>query len=132
MSGAKDENAFRERPEFLKFLAILGYLGCLCLVIGTLREENALDDTIILFTGDHGDMPVHGIVLDAKDRPVRRAHVFLLPASALCGAILLLIADTLARTIVSPAELQIGILTALIGGPFFLMLLLKSRKEMSI
>lgn len=59
-------------------------------------------------------------------------HRFLLAASALCGAILLLIADTLARTIVSPAELQIGILTALIGGPFFLMLLLKSRKEMSI
>ncbi|WP_309400296.1 FecCD family ABC transporter permease [Cerasicoccus maritimus] len=59
-------------------------------------------------------------------------HRFLLPASALCGAILLLIADTLARTVAAPAELQIGILTSLIGGPFFLMLLLKSRKEMSI
>ncbi|WP_309382406.1 FecCD family ABC transporter permease [Cerasicoccus frondis] len=59
-------------------------------------------------------------------------HRFLLPASALCGAILLVIADTLARTIAAPAELQIGILTSLIGGPFFLMLLLKARKEMSI
>lgn len=58
-------------------------------------------------------------------------HRFLLPASAFCGAILLLIADTVARTIAAPAELQIGILTALIGGPFFLMLLLKSRKELN-
>lgn len=39
MNGAKDENAFRERPDFLKFLAILGYLGCLCLVIGTLIAQ---------------------------------------------------------------------------------------------
>lgn len=59
-------------------------------------------------------------------------HRFLLPASAFCGAILLLIADTVARTIAAPAEVQIGILTALIGGPFFLMLLLKSRKEINL
>lgn len=58
-------------------------------------------------------------------------HRFLLPASALCGAILLLIADTVARTIAAPAEIQIGILTALIGGPFFLALLMKSRKELN-
>lgn len=58
-------------------------------------------------------------------------HRFLLPASALCGAILLLAADTAARTLAAPAELQIGILTALIGGPFFLLLLIKSRKELN-
>jgi len=58
-------------------------------------------------------------------------HKFLLPASAFCGAILLLVADTVARTIAKPAEVQIGILTALIGGPFFLMLLMKSRKELN-
>ncbi len=49
----------------------------------------------------------------------------LLPASALLGALLLVFADTVARTIVAPAELPVGILTSLIGGPFFLWLLIK-------
>jgi hypothetical protein len=46
------------------------------------------------------------------------AHRLLLPASALLGAILVVGADTLARTIVAPAEMPIGILTAAIGAPF--------------
>jgi iron complex transport system permease protein len=54
-------------------------------------------------------------------------HRLLLPASALGGAALLTAADTLARTVVAPAELPIGVLTALIGGPFFLWLLLRAR-----
>jgi iron complex transport system permease protein len=54
-------------------------------------------------------------------------HRFLLPASALGGAILLVAADALARTIVAPGELPIGVLTALVGGPFFLWLLLGRR-----
>jgi iron complex transport system permease protein len=52
-------------------------------------------------------------------------HRLLLPASACCGAILLLVADTFARTMAAPAELPIGIVTAIIGAPFFLILLLK-------
>ncbi len=52
-------------------------------------------------------------------------HHLLIPASALLGAILLLAADTFARTIISPAEMPVGILTSLIGGPFFLWLLMK-------
>jgi iron complex transport system permease protein len=55
------------------------------------------------------------------------SHKILLPASALGGAILLLAADVLARTIVSPAELPIGIITAAIGAPFFLWLLLRRQ-----
>jgi iron complex transport system permease protein len=54
-------------------------------------------------------------------------HRFLLPASALGGAILLVAADALARTVVAPGELPIGVLTALVGGPFFLWLLLRRR-----
>ncbi|GAA0777426.1 iron ABC transporter permease [Roseibium denhamense] len=54
-------------------------------------------------------------------------HRFLLPAAALLGAILLIAADTLARTIVAPAELPIGIITAFAGAPFFLWILLKNR-----
>jgi iron complex transport system permease protein len=54
-------------------------------------------------------------------------HRLLLPAAACSGAILLLAADTFSRTIVAPAELPIGILTSIIGAPFFLLLLLKQR-----
>ena len=50
-------------------------------------------------------------------------HRILLPLSALFGAMLLTIADTFARTIVAPAEMPVGILTSLIGGPFFIWLL---------
>jgi iron complex transport system permease protein len=55
------------------------------------------------------------------------AHRLLLPASALLGAVLLVGADTLARTIVAPAEMPIGILTAAVGAPFFLAILLRQR-----
>ena len=51
------------------------------------------------------------------------AHRTLLPAAALFGGAFVVLADALARTIVSPAELPIGVLTALVGGPFFLWLL---------
>lgn len=50
-------------------------------------------------------------------------HQRLLPASALLGGSLLLLADLLARSLVSPAELPIGLLTASLGGPFFLWLI---------
>ncbi|MEH6525531.1 MAG: iron ABC transporter permease [Sneathiella sp.] len=52
-------------------------------------------------------------------------HRLLIPSSAILGASLLLVADTLARTIVAPSEMPVGILTSLIGGPFFLWLLVK-------
>lgn len=50
-------------------------------------------------------------------------HRLLLPASALGGAVLLTLCDALARTVLAPAELPIGIITALLGAPFFLYLL---------
>lgn len=52
-------------------------------------------------------------------------HRYLLPGSALLGAVLLTLADLLARTVVAPAEIPIGIVTALVGAPFFLWLLLR-------
>ena len=55
------------------------------------------------------------------------AHRLLLPASVLLGAILMVGADTLARTIVAPAEMPIGILTAAVGAPVFLGILLRQR-----
>jgi len=56
-------------------------------------------------------------------------HVRLLPSTALAGALFLVVADTAARTIIAPAELPVGVLTAFIGGPFFLYLLRKARRE---
>jgi len=50
-------------------------------------------------------------------------HCTLFPASALAGALLLILADTLARILVAPTELPVGIITAIIGVPFFLSLL---------
>ena len=55
-------------------------------------------------------------------------HVRVIPASALIGATLLLVADDLARTVAAPAELPVGVVTALLGGPFFL-LVLKTRQQ---
>ncbi len=52
-------------------------------------------------------------------------HRALLPLSALAGAALMIGADILARTLVAPAEMPIGILTAALGAPFFLWLLLR-------
>jgi iron complex transport system permease protein len=54
-------------------------------------------------------------------------HRLLLPASIGLGASLLVGADTLARTIVAPAEMPIGILTAAVGAPVFLLILLRQR-----
>jgi iron complex transport system permease protein len=54
-------------------------------------------------------------------------HRVLLPASMFGGAILLLLADLVARLALAPAELPIGIVTALIGAPFFLYLLVRGR-----
>ena len=53
----------------------------------------------------------------------------LLPTSALAGASFLVVADLLARTVLSPSELPVGILTAFLGGPYFLYLLRRSRRE---
>jgi len=58
-------------------------------------------------------------------------HRFVLPASALGGALVLLLADTLARTAVAPAELPIGILTALLGAPVFLWIVMRSATKMN-
>lgn len=56
-------------------------------------------------------------------------HRILIPVSSLLGAIVLILCETVARTVMSPAELPVGIITALLGGPFFVYLLLKRRRS---
>lgn len=55
-------------------------------------------------------------------------HRWMLPGSALAGAILLLLADTLARILVVPAEMPVGLLTSLLGGPWFLWQILRQQR----
>jgi len=55
-------------------------------------------------------------------------HRALVPGSLLAGAILLLIADTAARTVVVPAEMPVGLITSLLGAPWFLWLIFRQRR----
>ncbi len=58
-------------------------------------------------------------------------HRLLLPASALVGGIFLMGADTMARTVIAPTEIPVGIITALVGGPFFVYLLLWRKDRLA-
>lgn len=57
------------------------------------------------------------------------AHARVIPASALAGAVFLILADLVARTALRPEEISLGIITAACGAPFFLWLLLRYRRE---
>ena len=56
-------------------------------------------------------------------------HKILYPTSALAGGIVLLLSDTVARTVLIPREIPVGIITSIIGVPFFLYLLVKSKRQ---
>jgi cobalamin transport system permease protein len=58
-------------------------------------------------------------------------HRLLLPASILGGGIFLMTADTIARSLISPTEIPVGVITALCGGPFFLFLLWRGKTKLS-
>lgn len=57
-------------------------------------------------------------------------HRILIPVSLLGGAIFMVWTDTVARTIILPAELPVGIITAMIGAPFFIYLIISRRRKM--
>jgi len=56
-------------------------------------------------------------------------HRWLAPASLLFGGAFLIVCDTIARLIIAPAEIPVGVITTLLGGPFFLWLLIKSKSQ---
>ncbi len=85
---------------------------------------------LVAFTGNIGFI---GLVAPHMARLIGGPdHRVLLPASALIGAILVVGSDLLARTVVAPAELPIGIVTALIGVPFFIVLLTSNRRNLGV
>ncbi|MCZ6501902.1 MAG: iron ABC transporter permease [Gammaproteobacteria bacterium] len=59
-------------------------------------------------------------------------HYVVIPGSAILGGILLLFADSLSRTVFSPAELPVGIITALLGGPFFIYLIVRQKGKLGL
>ena len=59
-------------------------------------------------------------------------HRVLIPMSALGGAAFVIVADTLARTIFQPAEFRVGILTAFVGAPFFILLLIRNKRRAEV
>ena len=56
-------------------------------------------------------------------------HRVLVPMSALGGAVFVIVADTVARTIIQPAEFRVGVLTAFVGAPFFILLLIRNKRQ---
>ena len=59
-------------------------------------------------------------------------HALVIPASGILGALLLLVADDLARTLNSPGEIPVGLVTALLGAPFFLGLLRARERDLGV
>ena len=59
-------------------------------------------------------------------------HRALIPLSAIGGGIFLLVADTLARVVIAPAEIPVGVVTALVGAPLFVLLLARNKKRASM
>lgn len=56
-------------------------------------------------------------------------HRWLIPASLMFGGGFLVVCDTIARLVIAPAEIPVGVITTLLGGPFFLWLLIRSRSK---
>jgi len=84
--------------------------------------------TSVAFAGTIGFV---GLIVPYILRLVFKSNYhIILPMSAVLGSILLLSADTISRTIAAPSEIPIGILTAFMGAPIFIAILIRSRKSM--
>ena len=96
------------------------------------RERNVLLAASAVLAGATvgaaGPVGFVGLVVPHVMRKLTGAdYRILVPASAVGGALLVILADTVSRMVISPAELPIGITMALLGGPFFLVLLMRGR-----
>lgn len=99
-----------------------------------LRRRAILLSTLVVAVGVSFTGPIGfiGLVVPHAIRMIGGPdHRLLLPAAALSGAALLVVADVVARTIAIPAELPVGVLTALIGVPFFAFVLLSRRETVA-
>ena len=84
--------------------------------------------TTVAFAGTIGFV---GLVIPYILRLLFKSNYqLILPLSAVFGSILLVVADTISRTIVAPSEIPIGILTAMLGAPVFIFILIKNKKSL--
>ncbi len=114
MLGEKDAEHLGIKVERIKRLTVLFS----ALMVGT----------AVAFSGSIGFV---GLIIPYILRLLFSSnYTVILPLSAVWGAILLLTADTVSRTIVAPSELPIGILTALLGAPVFIAILIRYKKSM--
>ncbi len=96
------------------------------LKLGLLTAATLITAAAVSFVGTIGFV---GIIIPHAVRLLWGAdHRFLLPLSVLSGAIFMILADLIARTILAPTEIPIGVITAISGAPFFLYLLRRKSK----
>jgi iron complex transport system permease protein len=109
--GEKTASTLGFNPERQKILVIRGVAFCVGAAVSV-----------------SGSIGFVGLVVPHLIRPlVRFEPGRLLWLSALCGAVLLLLADSFVQVISPDKELKLGVITALVGGPFFLYLIVKTR-----
>ena len=95
-----------------------------------LAVASLITGTAVAFTGT---IAFVGLIVPHALRLVTGAdHRVLIPLSALGGGVFMLAADTLARLVIAPAEVSVGIITALTGAPFFLVLLSRNKARASM
>jgi iron complex transport system permease protein len=113
---------------------LLGELHATSVGVDVSRVRRALIITTSLVTGvgvaASGAIGFVGLVIPHILRLlIGPHHRWLLPLSMLVGAAFLVLTDSLARTLIAPEEIRLGVITASIGAPFFLFLLLRHRRE---
>jgi iron complex transport system permease protein len=89
--------------------------------------ETVATASIIAFTGIIGFVDL--IAPHISRMLLGSDHRYLIPCSILVGALMLLGADTVARLIIMPGELPVGIVTSLLGVPFFIYLLIRRKRR---
>jgi iron complex transport system permease protein len=123
MRYAWDLNAFGAGEEVARSLGV----NVRAMIIACLALATLITSSTIAFTGVIGFI---GLIAPHICRMIIGAdHRFLIPGSCLFGGVTLLLADTLARNVLAPVEIPVGIVTSLIGVPFFVYLLLSQKKR---
>ena len=101
-------------------------LNLVRLRLTVLTATSLMVGSLVAVTGPIGFVGL--IVPHLLRRLTTEDHLYLLPACLLGGGVFLALCDLVARTVLAPAELPVGVLTALLGGPFFLWLLVAQRR----
>lgn len=122
ISYAWDMNALAAGKDVAINLGVnVKRLQLICLMVATLAAS-----ATVAFTGIIGFI---GLVAPHISRViVGNDNRFLIPCSCVLGALILLFSDTIGRIIIAPAEIPVGIVTALLGGPYFLYMLLRKKR----